>query len=718
MQPLNILRIIGKAGYHARLWLITAFIIISLKPAAFAERDESVFHLKDLVVVATKDPSPVQEIPSSVTALESDTMEKAGIKRIGDAAGYVPNIHLVEFSERVLSQPYFRGVGSGPGNPAVTTYIDGVPQLHGYSANIEFLDVEQIELVRGAQGMLYGRNTVGGVIHILSRSPDLDIWKYAIKAEYGEHNQRHGQFRLSGPLFKDKLGLSLAAGYASRDGFTENDMTGNDIDSREALLGKLQLKWLFSDQWSARLTLFAQRDRDGDYSLCDLEALRADPYRVQRDFEGYLDRDILAPTLAVEYHGDQVDFVSVTGSVRWETEGITDLDYTPFASNTRQQEIRNRQWTQEFQWRSSKDAPIVLTSNMKLAWQAGALFFTQNYSETSINHIEKPFPVSQTSPVAGLKDSGFGAYAQTTISFHEVWDVSLGLRFDHEKKDADLQTFYSPPIVDAITLDTDRHFTEVSPQFSLTRKIAPGKIIYGSISRGYRAGGFNPVSPEGREAYDEETSLHYEAGAKSTWFDDRLRINMAVFHISWNHLQLNLPFRQTYYIDNAGDAESTGAEIDFSAKPSRNWDIFGSIGYVHARFGDGSRSIHTDPYGTNTEIDIGGNHLIFTPDFTAGAGTQYSWDLGHDSRIFIRGEIFGSGRYFYNTFNTQSQGAYWLTNLRAGYGNDNWFIEVWGKNIFDTQYIPVAFEFPNGQSGFVGENGTPRMFGFRTGFKF
>ena len=207
-------------------------------------------------------------------------------------------------------------------------------------------------------------------------------------------------------------------------------------------------------------------------------------------------------------------------------------------------------------------------------------------------------------------------------------------------------------------------------------------------------------------------------GAKTTWLEDRLKVNLAVFHISWDHLQLNLPIGQTYYIANAGDAESTGVELELHARPVRNWDIFGSIGYDHARFGNGTTSIHTDANGTNTTVNIGGNDLIFTPDFTASAGTQYSWVLGPDARIFVRGEINGYGSYFYNTANTESQDSYWLTNLRAGYRTSNWFMEAWVKNAFDTDYIPVAFEFPNGQSGFIGENGAPRMFGLRTGFNF
>ena len=707
-----------ERGQKMVLRLITMLAVLIIGTPVFAQDDNEVVHLEEIVVIANKAPAASQEIPYSVNAFDSDAMADAGITLIGDAAGYVPNTNMVEFTERVLSQPYFRGIGSGPNNPAVTTYIDGVPQLHGYSANIELLDVSQVEFVRGAQGTLYGRNTVGGVIHILSRSPNLHSWEYGVEGEYGNYNLLRGKLRFSGPLIEDELGLALAAGYSSRDGYSDNDATGRDIDNREAFFGKLQLQWIPTDNWSARFVLFGEQDRDGDYALTDLATLRRNPHHVQQDYEGFLDRDIFAPSLAMEYNGSRVDFVSISGFVRWETKGTTDLDYTPMPLRTRASKIRNSQYSQEFQLRSAEETPLILNDNLKLSWQAGALFFKQDYRETSINRILTPFLVDLTSPSARLDDKGFGAYLQATLTAKEVWDISLGIRCDYESKDADVRTFSTPAIAPATALITERDFTEVSPQFSLTRKIAPGRMIYGTVHRGYRTGGFNPVSPVGSEAYDEETSWNFEVGAKTTWLDERLQVNLALFHIVWDDLQLNLPLEQTYYIANTGDAESTGVELELSARPLKNWELFGAFGYNRARFGDGSTSIRTDAFGTNTTVDIDDNDLIYAPEYTVSAGTQYTWVLGLDTRLFVRADISGYGSYYYNTANTESQESYWLTNLRARYKTSNWFAEVWAKNLFDTEYIPVAFEFPNGQSGFIGENGAPLTVGIRAGLTF
>lgn len=699
------------------IMLITTLLLV-IAPYAYAQDEYNKYHLKEIVVVATKDPSPAQETASSISAFDREMIEDAGINLIGDLAAYVPNINMVEFSERILSQPYFRGIGSGPNNPAVTTYLDGVPQLHGYSANIGIIDVDQAEFMRGAQGMLYGRNAVGGVIHILSRKPNLLSWEYSMEGEYGGYDLVQGRFRMSGPLVKEKLGISIAAGYASRDGYSDNDITGNDIDNREAIYSKLQMEWIASDNLSARLIMFYEQDRDGDYALHDLASLRSNPFHGQRDYEGYLDRDIFAPTLILEYHGEKIDFTSISGLVKWETDGATDLDYTPYPLMLRDSHMRNVQLSQEFQWRSAEDHSILLNENMKLTWQAGILFFEQDYKEKSVNAISVPVPMNVTSPLARLEDLGVGAYAKATMTALDIWDIGLGIRLDHEKKEADISTFSDPAYTPPMSLITDRDFTELSPQLSIARHLTKGKMIYGSISRGYRAGGFNPASPPGKEDYDEETSWNYEAGIKTSWLEDHLRVNMALFHIEWDHMQLNLPYGQTYFIDNAGDAESSGVELELTARPLVNWDIFGSLGYNRTRFGSGSTSIRTGADGVNSEIGVGGNDLIYAPEFTANAGTRYSWHIRPDSTVFIQAEVTGTGEYFYNTANTESQGSCWITSIRAGYENSNWFAEVWAKNLFDKEYIPVAFEFPNGQSGFVGENGAPRTIGIRAGLNF
>jgi iron complex outermembrane receptor protein len=291
-------------------------------------------------------------------------------------------------------------------------------------------------------------------------------------------------------------------------------------------------------------------------------------------------------------------------------------------------------------------------------------------------------------------------------------------RGDYESKTANLKTFFSPAVAPETVVDDNKDFAQVSPQFSLVWHMVPGKTVYGTIGRGYRAGGFNPVSPAGSEAYGEETSWSYEIGSKTSWFDDKLTLQAAAFYISWRDLQLNLPVGQNYYIDNAGDADSKGVELELNARPLPGWDAFGSVGYTDARFRGGASSIHTDAFGVNSTVDVGGNRLIYAPEFTANAGTQYAWSICPGVTVFARADVVGYGRYFYNAANTASQKPYSLGNFRAGARGQRWFVEGWVKNAFDAKYVPVAFEFPNFQSGFLGENGAPVTFGVHAGLNF
>lgn len=680
--------------------------------------------LPEIVVVAQKEPAPAQAVPVSVTPVSRATLDAADVNGVGEAAVYAPNVHVAEFTARTLSVPYLRGLGGSPANSAVTTFYDGVPQLHGYSANREWLDVDQVEFVRGAQGLFFGRNTLGGVITVWSRPPPSDFWQGQVEAGYGNYNARETRFRVGGPL-EDQWAFSLAGGYTARDGFTENDLTGEAVDSREALSGQIQLQWNPDPEWTARFILFAERDRDGDYALGDLAALRRQPRRVQRDFEGFTDRDILAPTLAVERQGDTVHLTLISGWVDWQTHEMTDLDYSPLPAVVRNAELDAMQFSQEVRLASPADTPVELSDTWKLKWQGGVFVWTQNVREDSENRYgpsvldpQIAFPVIQTSPRARLDDEGVGVYGQTTWIAADVWELGAGLRGDLESKAADLRTFSLPPLMPSTDVDETERFSHVSPQVSLAYVVAPEKRLYAVASQGYRAGGFNPVAPPGETTYQEETSWQYETGLKSEWWDQRLMVNLAAFYIDWRDLQLNLPLARTYYVDNSGDAYGQGFELEVQARLSRGVTVFGALGYLDARFQEGATSLRTDAWGQNSLNEVGGNRLPYAPTFTALGGAQMSVPVSSRLEAYGRVEVAGVGRYAYSAANTENQEAYTLVNVRTGLRHRRAFCEGWINNVFDTEYVPVAFEYPNYQSGFLGESGAPLTFGVRAGFYF
>jgi iron complex outermembrane receptor protein len=675
--------------------------------------------LDPITVYVYKEKDDAQRLPVSVTGVSESVLRGAGVLKISDAGTLAPNTFFSEFTARKLSNARFRGIGSSPLNPGITTYIDGVPQLNTNSSNIEFLDIEQVEFVRGPQSALFGRNTLGGLINISTERPSLTAWKGGVTAFLANRSEWDGRASVSGPI-SDKIGVRLTAGHEARDGFTVNDVTGHDLDYRRTSFGKAQLWWTPTSKWEARLIVTGQRDQDGDYALNDLAALRQNPFHSSRDFEGIVLRDILAPTVQIRWEGSRFSFGSTTGVVHWKTRDVTDLDYTARPLVTRDNKEKDVQFTQEARLASAPGAPARLGEGVRLRWQTGVFFFTQNYDQDAINNFspfllspQLGFPVAQHSPRSALNDKGVGVYGQATATFGENFDLTFGARVDHENKEANLRTFFDPAISPENRVMAEKGFSNVSPQVAASYRFAGNHMVYASFGRGYKAGGFNPASPGGSEAYGEEKTSHVESGVKTLLAGGKLSANGSVFYIDWSGLQLNVPnpaVPAQFFIRNIGRATSKGFEAELNARPHPNVDLFATYGFTRARFADNTSS---------GGVDVSGKKLPSAPDHTFTVGAQLSKDLNKSLALYGRGEVWVNGGFEYNDANTARQEAYSLTNFRAGLRWRYAFVEGWTKNVFDTRYIPIAFAYGSfAPSGFVGEMGAPRRVGVTMGLTF
>lgn len=675
--------------------------------------------LPDVTVTAQKEPAKAQDLPVSVTAITAGMLERAGVSIVSDAALVAPNTVFTEFTARKLSNARFRGLGASPVNPAVTTFVDGVPMLNANASSFELIDVDQIEFVRGPQSALFGRNTLGGLVNIASARPNLSRWTGRLSAPLGDNGQREIRGSVSGPL-SNTVAVSAAMGRGDRDGFTTNSITGNRVDDRSGTFGKAQLLWTPNARWETRVIVAGERSRDGDYALSDLAGLRQNPYTVARDYEGFQNRDLMSATLLARYEGNRVSVTSTTGYLRWETQDKTDLDYTPLSLITRDNTEEARQFSQEVRVASGANAPIRLSDSTTMAWQVGGVMFTQNYEQDAINlfspFLLSPFlgfPVSQHSPKGTIDDLGFGGFAQATLTFSDRVDLAVGARADRETKDAALDTFFDPVIAPPSAVTEKVTYSNVSPNASLTVHVRPGAIVYATAGRGYKAGGFNPTAPPSAEAYGEEQTWTVEAGAKTSFAGGRVTATAALFHIDWTDLQLNLPIPMApgqFYISNVGGATSRGVELELMARAGRGVDVFGSLGVTRARFDAGS---------TSSGADVSDNRLPFTPDYTASIGMQATREIRTGVLAFGRAELVRYGSFDYDDANTAGQEAYSLANLRAGVDVRGVTVEGWVRNLFDTRYIPTAFAYGLfAPSGFVGESGRPRTLGVTVGVRF
>ena len=706
-------RRISTGAGCALLALLAAPVVAGAQPALRTV-------LPPITVTAQKAPEDPQQVPISVTAVAKETLDDADVRSVSDAAGYAPNTFFNEFTARKLSNARFRGVGSSPTNPGVTTYIDGVPQLNANSSSLELVGVDQIDFVRGPLSALYGRNALGGVINISSVRPSLDRWTGSVAAPFGNFGSADVRGTASGPVIADKLAVGIGLGYSRRDGYTRNDVTGHDLDSRSAGFGKGQVLWRPADRWEARAMLTVERARDGDYALNDVAALRKNAFHASRNVEGFTHRDIVAPTFHLTRAGQRVDVSSVTGFLKWKTEDLTDLDYTAAPIATRSNTERDFQFTEEMRVSSAKTAAVKLSNTMALKWQAGLFLFTQHYTQDAVNNyspfVVSPFiafPLSQHSPQSTLDDRGLGVYGQGTLTVARNLDVIVGVRGDREHKEADLSTFYVPPIAPLQAVATSRDFSDVSPQFAIAYRAAPAATIYATAARGFKAGGFNAASPSGAEAYGQEHSWNYEGGVKSSALGGRVTASVAAFRIDWRDLQVNVPnplVPAQFFIANAAGATNKGVELELSARPAPGVEVFGGAGLTNARFRAGSVS---------NGVDVSGNRLANAPGHTADVGVQYSRPMWRAVALMLRGEVVRYGEYQYDDANTMGQSAYSIANFRAGLRGKRLFGEGWVRNAFDTRYVPIAFPYPGlAPSGFIGESGAPRTFGLRAGVTF
>jgi iron complex outermembrane receptor protein len=672
--------------------------------------------LPTVTVTAQKESEDKQKVPVSVTAVPEDTLEAADVHIVSQAAIFAPGTFFTEFSARKLSNARFRGIGSSPGNPAITTVIDGVPQLHANSSSSELLDVHQIEFVRGPQGALFGRNTLGGLVNISSVRPSLSRWTGAVTVPVGNYGSWAVRGGVSGPIVKDKVSFSGSFAQVDREGFTVNDVTGNDIDARSAFSGKAQLLFVPNAAWEGRVIFSGERARDGDYSLNDVGSLQASPFHASRDFEGFVNRDIFGTTILLQRRSGPISFWSTTGFVDWKTQDVTDLDYSPLPLATRDNAEEDFQFSQELRFASSDGSPIKVSDAVNLRWQGGLFLFSQNYKQDAINSFSPfviaPFALSQHSPRSSLDDVGIGLFGQGTFAVRDRLDLSVGARFDYEDKSASLESFFEPAIAPPNNREVSDSFSNVSPQFSAAYRVRPNQTVYATAGRGYKAGGFNPASPAGSEAYGEEQTWLVEGGVKTLWAGDRVSANVAVFHMDWDDLQLNVPnpsLPSEFFISNVGAASSSGLELELNARAARGLDLLAACGYTRARFGAGAVS-----NGVNVED----NKIPNQPDYTFTIGGQYSRDVGR-ATLLGRADAVFYGAFQYDDQNSLSQKAFSLVNLRFAATARLLFGEVVIRNAFDTRYIPVAFPYPGfAPSGFIGEMGAPRTVSAGIGVRF
>lgn len=664
----------------------------------------------ETLVTARKQAEALATVPLSATVVNGEDLDDGLVLTPRDAAARLPNVFFSEFTARRLSFPFVRGIGSGLDDPAVITYVDDVPQFGFGGTNLPLLAVERVEFLRGPQGTLYGKNALGGLIHVRGRRPSATR-ELGLGATFGNFDLAEYQGSFSGPMLGGLGDLALLS--SEREGYTRNDFTGNRVDERDGLFGRGRMLWNLASDAELEFSVFAERARDGGFALGEIGALEADPHHIAQDYEGLANRDVLAPSLVFRRLGESLDFVSVSAWQTWDVLELSDFDFSPIDGVRRRAEQEQQYVYQELRLGTPSEA-----GRGELRWLVGASGFLADAERQAAN-VFRPDgagiffpPGSEGTDLADgqFDDQGLAAFGELTLPLGGALEFTGGLRYDRETKEVErLRTFDpgSGPIVTDQGSEEET-FDEVLPSASLSYALTDETTTFVRAARGFKAGGFNLAAPAGSESFEAETAWSYELGVRTSLDGERVSLGATLFLIDWQDMQLSLfDASAGGYIANAGESRSQGLELEGGWR-SRDWlELDASFGWLDTEIEE-----YVDPFGNDTA----GNELPQAPETTwsvgATLGASDARRAGLRDSWYLRAEYSAVGDFYYDAGNLAGA-DYALANLLLGYDTDALSLSFWVRNALDEEYVPIAFQpSPVDPSTFVGENGAPRVLGF------
>lgn len=707
-------------------------------PSQVAAQQKVSGFLEEVVVTSTKTgETPVQDTPVAITALSSSALEDIQYESLVDIAGLVPSLSIT--SNSVHGRLYIRGIGTNldfqGSDPSVAFLLDGVYLARPHIFFADFIDVERVEILRGPQGTLYGRNAAGGIISIVSKQPS-NKTQAKFSGEYGSYDKWRISGNLSGPLIEDKLAASVAVMHRERDGYSKNSTPIgpdrlNDDNATSArgvvrITPNESLEVNFASDYYKQKSHFAFRPLFVDVlgNPVDLGAQQfSDPYEVRISIG-----DPLSTVEAYGFSGqvkwdisDQVSLSSITAyrEVKSGIRGDTDFTELDILVSTIDEE--QRQFSQDVQ---------IQGKTGDFNWNAGLYYFHERGAVNA--NIELPatgiaFGLGPT--LANLIDAlghtdAYAAYAQGTYNVTDRLNLTAGIRYNYEKKDIDK---FSRLVVSAGQLPfgdfsqtQDDSWKAWTPKFGADFKIDESKLIYASVSKGFKSGGFNFSASQ--SAFDPESLWAYEVGLKTDWLDNRLRINASAFYYDYKNLQIQgniIPDDGTAVrleIANATNAEVKGLELELTAQATEELLFSAMAAYLDAQYKNYITSRSTDP---DTPIDVTGNRLNSAPKWMYSIAAQYTKSLDGIGVISARGDFRWQDDVYYTVFNDPAvgQGSYGLLNAMISWESldSHWKVSLYGKNLTDKIYYLEKPDYsPTGIGGALPE---PRVFGLLVDFK-
>lgn len=734
-----------------------------------ADQDSTKQHLIEQIVIrsSAKETNNLWRLPSATTLITPTQIAARGIESIKDISGLVPNLYIPDYGSRMTTPIYLRGVGTRSSGQSVGVYVDNIPYMDKSTFDFELMDIQRLEVLRGPQGTLYGRNAMGGIVNIYTLSAlDYQGTKISLGAgNYNSYNVKASHYA----KFSDQIGISIGGYYDRTGGYFTNHFDGSKADKAQSAGGRLKLDWLITPRLTASLASSFDFNDQGafPYGLYHKETGITDP--VNYNDKGTYTRRMTNNSLRFEYQTDKVLFTSNTGYQYLNDNMWMDQDFTAASIFTINQRQRQHSVNQEFSVRS--------TNSSNYQWSVGAFGFYNalstigdvTFKEDGIKTILQPVfdGISAGNPKAPsikITDStipnpgDYNTPSQGVAVFHQSTfnnlltrglSLTLGLRFDYEQQSLDYNTMMAfntmvtmpampprPPISMPVKVDTtmkgstSQDFFQILPKISLKYECTPEIMTYFTASKGHKAGGYNiqmfseviqkalmaKFNPNGSKvdmksmlSYRPEVTWNYELGARVELLDGVLTGDLALFYMDIRDVQL------TQFVDggsgrilsNAGRGKSLGAELSARVRLAKGLFADLNYGYTHATFTEYN----------DGKSDYKGKFIPYTPQHTFSLGASY-WLMINNSfidQLSFSAAYNGCGQIYWTEANDIQQPFYGVINAKAAVRCGAVKLELWGCNILNTNY--GAFYFESFDNSFI-QKGRPVTFGANLSFNF
>jgi iron complex outermembrane receptor protein len=658
----------GKAEWPTVLILIILAALFI--PGFVGAKENSVRESYDLgttTVTAQKQEENIQDVSSSIIVLDAMDIEDRKIESIAELIDFAPNMMTFNDGMATVNKVTTRGISVPTMIRYATStgmYVDGVPSLGNLGFEEGLLDIERIEVLRGPQGTLYGKNTEAGAINIITRAPGNDF-SGRIIAEGGQWLSSASDdkltggaaFTVSGPIVQDKLFFGLVGDYVHKDGFMYNTYTDEAESEQDNYFGRAKLRWTPVDNLDISLlfsSLFYDQDGNNQMNL-----VVPSPREISSDLEGWQEGKSQIQSLKITYDlTDTMSLTSITSRKKTTFDCQFDLDYSPYI-------ITHASHDGTEDEKISEELRLGYNSK-KFDWLAG-FYYDRDDNCLAGAVASSIYPAYNYSYESNITGDAYAIFGQIGYFLTHKLKIIGGLRYEHQEFKID--GFYG-----ALSQDDEHSWENVSPKIAVEYHFTPEIMVYTDVSQGYRSGGFNSMATDPQySSYDEESLWSYEIGAKCLLMDKHLMLNAAFFHMDISDMQVEDNVDPlTYYITNAAEATSQGIELELTARISKGLTLTGGFGYTDIEFGDFS----------DVNGNYEGNKNPFAPDYTFNIGAQYR----HTNGFYCRADLIGYGEMFLDKANQYSRDAYQIVNAKIGYEMQKFDIYLYGKNIFDEEY--------------------------------